>query len=133
MTVWPPHFSGISERSVSSRLTRSTIAFGLSILLIATTIGVGRLRVVDRFPRLRHHTIVGRDDFRHNVGDFRREAHQRRRLVAGRVEEHDVAIVDRDVIRPDVLRDAASFALGDARRESRRAGSFCRGRRGPSR
>ena len=42
-------------------------------------------------------------------------AHHRERFVAGRVEEHDVAIVDRDVIGADVLRDAAGLALGDAR------------------
>jgi hypothetical protein len=39
VTVWPPHSSGINPSSVSSRLTRSGWAFGLSILLIATTIG----------------------------------------------------------------------------------------------
>ncbi len=39
VTVWPPHSSGIRPSSVSSRLTRSVWAFGLSILLIATTIG----------------------------------------------------------------------------------------------
>ena len=40
---------------------------------------------------------------------------QRERLVAGRVEEHDVPAVDRDVVRADVLRDAAGFAFGDPR------------------
>ena len=55
----------------------------------------GRLRVVDRFPRLRHHAVVGRDDEDHDVGDARAaRAHHRERFVARRVEEHDVAIVD---------------------------------------
>ena len=77
---------------------------------------VGRLRVVDRFPRLRHDAVVGRDDQDDDVGDLGAAgAHQRERLVARRVEEHDVPVVDRDVIRADVLRDAAGFALGDAR------------------
>jgi hypothetical protein len=41
--------------------------------------------------------------------------HQGKRFVAGRVEEDDVLVVDRDVIRADVLCDAARFALGDPR------------------
>ena len=117
MTVLPPHSSGIRSSSVSSRLTRSGLAFGLSILLIATMIGTfAALRVVDRFARLRHDAVVGRDDEDDDVGDLGAAgAHQRERLVAGRVEEHDVPVVDRDVIGADVLRDAAGFALGDAR------------------
>ncbi len=39
MTVSPPHSSGISPRSESWRFTRSGSAPGLSILLMATTIG----------------------------------------------------------------------------------------------
>ncbi len=39
VTVLPPHSSGIRSSSVSSRLTRSGLAFALSILLIATMIG----------------------------------------------------------------------------------------------
>ena len=39
VTVVPPHSSGMSPSSVSSRFTRSVFAFGLSILLIATMIG----------------------------------------------------------------------------------------------
>ena len=60
VTVLPPHSSGIRSRSVSSRLTRSGLAFGLSILLIATMIGTfGGPGVVDRFARLRHDAVVG--------------------------------------------------------------------------
>ncbi len=44
MTVWPPQSSGTSPRSASSRLTRSALASGLSILLIATTIGTPAAR-----------------------------------------------------------------------------------------
>ncbi len=39
MTVVPPQASGVRPRSESSFLTRSGLAFGLSILLIATRIG----------------------------------------------------------------------------------------------
>ena len=39
--------------------------------------------------------------------------------MAGRIEEDDVAAVDRDVIRADVLRDPAGLALRDARRADR--------------
>ena len=39
MTVEPPHCSGVRPRSASSFLTRSGLASGLSILLIATRIG----------------------------------------------------------------------------------------------
>ena len=52
---------------------------------------VRRPRVVDRFARLRHHAVVGRDDEHDDVGDLGAAgAHERERLVAGRVEEHDV-------------------------------------------
>ena len=72
--------------------------------------------MIDGFPRLRHHAVVGRDDQDDDVGDLRAaRAHQREGFVARRVEEHDVAAVDRDVIGADVLRDAAGFALGDVR------------------
>ena len=79
---------------------------------------VRRLRVIDRFPRLRHDAIVGRDDEHDDVGDLRAAgAHQRERLVARRVEEDDVAAGGRrDVIGADVLRNAAGLALGDTRR-----------------
>ena len=70
MTVVPPHSSGISPRSESSRLTRSGFASALSILFTATTIGtLAALRVVDRFPRLRHDAVVGGDDEDDDVGD----------------------------------------------------------------
>ena len=77
---------------------------------------VGRLRVVDRFPRLRHDAVVGRDDQDDDVGDAGAAgAHHRERFVTGRVEEHDAAAADVDRVRADVLRDAAGFALGDLR------------------
>ena len=73
---------------------------------------VGRLGVVDRFDRLRHHAVIRRND-QHD--DVRRlgaaGAHRREGLVARRIEEHDAAFARhiRD-IRADVLGDAAGFA-----------------------
>ena len=77
---------------------------------------LGRLRVVDRLARLRHDAVVGRHDEDDDVGDLGAAgAHHRERLVAGRVEEDDAAVVDLDVVGADVLRDAAGLALGHAR------------------
>ena len=76
--------------------------------------------MIDRFLRLRHDAVVGRDDEDDDVGDARAaRAHHRERFVTGRVEEHDVAVVDLHRVGADVLRDAAGFALGDARRTDR--------------
>ena len=72
--------------------------------------------MIDGFARLRHHAVVGGDDQDHDVGDLGAAgAHERECFVAGRIEKNDVALVDGDVIRADVLRDAAGFTLGDTR------------------
>ena len=117
----PPQASGVSPRSASSFLTRSGLAFGLSILLIATRIGhARRFRVIDRLARLRHDAVVGRHHEDDDVGDARAaRAHHGERFVARRVEEHDVAIVHPHRVGADVLRDAARFALGDTRGANR--------------
>ena len=77
----------------------------------------GVLGVRDRFDRLRHHRVVRRDDEDDDVGDLRTaRAHGRERFVARRVEERDVlAARQRDVVRADVLRDAARLAGDDVR------------------
>ena len=50
----------------------------------------GRLGVVDRLDRLRHHAVVGRDHQHHDVGHLRAAgAHRGEGGVAGRVEEGD--------------------------------------------
>jgi hypothetical protein len=76
---------------------------------------VRRLRVIDRLPRLRHHAVVCRDDEDDDVSDLGAAgAHERERFMTGRVEEDDAAAITHvDVIRADMLRDAAGFALGD--------------------
>ena len=118
MTVVPPHASGTRPSSASSRLTLSGFVARLVDLVDRDDDrDVRGTRVIDRLARLRHHAIIGRDDEHDDVGHLRAaRAHHRERLVARRVEEHDVAAVaDRHVIRADVLRDAAGLALGDPR------------------
>ena len=69
---------------------------------------VRRARVIDRFPRLRHHAVVGRDDENDDVGDLRAAgAHQRERFVTRRVEEDDVLVVLRRRPARDTRRCAA--------------------------
>ena len=74
---------------------------------------LGRPGVIDGLDRLRHDPVVGR----HDQGDDVRSlgaarAHGRERLVAGRVEKRHAAAVDRHVVRPDVLGDAARLVIG---------------------
>ena len=73
--------------------TRSGFGAGRSILLIATMIGTpAALGVVDRLDRLRHDAVVGGDDEDGDVGHLRAaRAHRGEGLVAGRVEEGDLA------------------------------------------
>src|SRR5207244_7666435 len=73
-------------------------------------------RVVDRFFRLRHDTVIRGDDEHDDVSHFRAaRSHHRESLVAWRVEEDDLSSALLDVIRPDVLRNAARLAGGDIR------------------
>ena len=72
--------------------------------------------VVDGFLRLRHHAVIGRDDQHDDVRDFRAaRAHARERFVARRVDEHDLAAVDVNLRRADVLRDSSGLSRGDFR------------------
>ena len=75
------------------------------------------LGVIDRLDRLRHDAVVGRndqnDDVRH-LGAAR--THGGERFVARRIDERDlVAVRGFDLIRADMLRDAAGFARDDIR------------------
>ena len=130
----PPHSSGTRSYSDSLCASCSGLAPGLSILLTATTMrDLRRLGVVDRLDRLRHRPVVGGDDQHDDVGHLgAARTHRRERLVAGRIQEHDVAALARHLVGADVLRDAAGLAR--RRRSpcgSRRAATSCRGRRGP--
>ena len=75
------------------------------------------LRVRNRFDRLRHHRVVRGDDDHDDVRDLRAaRTHGGECFMARRVEEGDLlAARRRDVIRADVLRDAAGFARDDVR------------------
>ena len=92
-----------------------------------------RADVVDRLLRLRHDAVVGGHDDDRDVGDLgATRAHRGEGLVARRVEEDDALAVVVDLGRADVLGDAAALAgRRPSSREWRRAGSSCRGRRGP--
>src|SRR5713101_296781 len=73
-----------------------------------------RLRVIDRLDRLRHHTLVRRDDQDHEIGDLgAARAHSSERLMAGRIDEADLAPVNIDHVGADMLRDTAGFLRGD--------------------
>ena len=81
---------------------------------------VARLRMGDRFLRLRHHAVVRGDDQHDDVRDLRAaRAHRGERLVTRRVEERDHALRRLDVISADVLRDATRLAARDARAADR--------------
>src|SRR5215204_6314203 len=80
-------------------------------------------RVLDGLDGLRHDAVVGRDDEHDHVGRLRAaRAHHGERLVAGRVEEDDAALVvgvvgarHLDAVGADVLGDAAGLAPCDVR------------------
>src|SRR6185312_7208024 len=74
----------------------------------------GRANVADRFDRLRHDAVVGRDDEHRDVGNLRAaRSHRGERFVTGRVDEGDLAIAALDRVGADALGDAAGFAAGD--------------------
>ena len=73
----------------------------------------GRLGMVDGFDGLRHDAVVRRHHQHHDVGRFGAACtHRGKRFVTRGVEEGDDAFLGFDVIRADVLGDAAGFAAG---------------------
>ena len=94
---------------------------------------LGRLRVLDGLDGLRHGPFFGRDHDDHDVGHLgAARAHGGEGLVAGRIQEHDIAVRGVNAIGPDVLGDAAGLAARDVGLangvEQTRS---CRGPRGP--
>ena len=74
---------------------------------------VGCAGVVDRLLGLWHDAVVGGDDDHRDVGDLGAAcAHRREGGVAGRVEEGDRPFVVVNLVRADVLGDAAGLAGG---------------------
>ena len=70
----------------------------------------------DGLSRLRHDAVVGGDDEDGDVRHLRAaRPHGGERLVAGCVEERDLAPVDVSLVRADVLRDPTGLGLDDRR------------------
>jgi hypothetical protein len=81
---------GMTSCLASSFLTRSGLAFGLSILLTATTMGTRRPWRAHRLDGLRHHAVVGRHHQDDDVGGLGAAGtHGGERRVAGGVQEGD--------------------------------------------
>ena len=95
--------------------TRFGSASSLSTLLTATTIGTpAAFAWSSASIGLRHDAVVGRHHQHGDVGDLRAAGtHRRERLVAGRVDERDVALADVRLVGTDVLRDATELARDD--------------------
>ena len=85
------------------------------------------MRVIDGLNRLRHHAIIGGHDQHHDIGCLRAaRPHARKRFVTRRIQKHNLAPVRRrflignaNFVRANVLRDAASFAFGNAGQANR--------------
>ena len=72
---------------------------------------IGSFCVIDGFDGLRHDPIVGGNHKDDDVGCIGTTGtHSGKRLMAGGIEERDRSIVLDDLIRTDVLGDAAGFA-----------------------
>ena len=68
------------------------------------------------FPCLFHDAVVCGNDQDDKVSDLGAAgAHGRKGLVAGRIQEDNVAVLGPDVVGADVLGDAAGLAGGDVR------------------
>ena len=97
----------------------------------------GRLGVVERLDRLRHHAVVGRDHEDRDVGHLRTTGtHGGERLVTRGVDEGDgpvdALVLGVHLVGTDVLGDAAGLARDDVRLSGSRRGAWsCRGRRDP--
>jgi hypothetical protein len=72
---------------------------------------LGGARVLDRLDRLRHHAVVGSHHQHHDVGELgATRTHRGEGRVARRIEEGNHAFLGFDVVRADVLGDAAGLA-----------------------
>src|SRR5947209_6094523 len=110
-TLRPPASSRARIRPEFAPTTTASPSF--NVPLCTSTVASGP-RMVDGLHRLRHDAVVGGHD---QDDDVRRlgtpSPHGRERFVTRRVEEGDLAVRRRDLIGPDVLRNAAELLLGD--------------------
>ena len=90
-------------------MTRSGLASGLSILLMATMMDTSAaLAWLMASIGLRHDAVVGRHHQHGHVGDLSAaRTHGGKGRVAGGVEEGDIPVVDLHPVGADVLGDAA--------------------------
>src|SRR5262245_28544492 len=78
------------------------------------------LGVINRFSRLRHNAVVGRNHQHNDVSDVRAtRSHGGECGVSRRVDKRDLVAVVIDAIRADVLRNSAGFASCDLRFSNR--------------
>ena len=76
--------------------------------------------VINRFNRLRHDAVVGRNHQHNDVGDIRAaRAHSGERGVARSIDKRNLVAVVIDAVRANVLRNPAGFASCDARLSNR--------------
>ena len=78
------------------------------------------LGVINRFDRLRHNAVVGRNYQHNDVGDIgATRAHCGERSMSRRIDEGNLLAVVIDAVRADVLRNPARFASCDPRLSNR--------------
>ena len=111
----PPYSSGTTPSATSSCLTRSGLASGLSILVIATTSGTPAALAWAIASLVCGITPSSAATTRITMSVALRAArtHRGKRFVARRIEEGDHAARRLDVIGADMLGNAAGFAGGN--------------------
>jgi hypothetical protein len=78
------------------------------------------LGVINRFDRLRHDAVVGRNHQHNDVGDIRAtRTHCGERGVPRCIDKRNLVAVMIDAVRSDVLRNPAGFASCDSRLSNR--------------
>ena len=79
-------------------------------------LSIRRSRMVDCFNRLRHNTVIGRYNQNCDIGSLGTAGtHCCKRFMTWSIQECDLAIIRRNHISTDVLRNAAGFNAGDRR------------------
>ena len=113
--VVPPHSSGCRPSAASSPRTLSGFASGRSILFTATTIGTSAARAweIDSFVCGMTPSSAATTSTAMSVTFAPRARMAVNASWPGRVEERDPAVVVLDLVRADVLRDAAGLGLDD--------------------